>query len=162
MIHQLLVVVGPQHVTVLQQGRRQQRSHTQNTHRAWAASGSGACCAASTLVYVINKSGIITPAPSIKRVPHLHNGIHFILAVPVWLIHVRQACLYVLGGFVHSWWQQHMVCISGASEDVCMLKSMIVFFIWLIVDLQELDTFHCFQVCPQVPLQLGAFSLRSK
>lgn len=76
--------------------------------------------AAKTPIYMINKSILsllITaklsshPYPN-KSVSHLHDGIHFILAIPVWLIHVRQACLYVLWGLVHSWWQWDMIYIS--------------------------------------------------
>lgn len=73
--------------------------------------------AVKTPIYLINKSILsllITTKLSShlyanKGVSHLHNGIHFILAVPVWLIHVRQTCLYVLWGLVHSWWQWHMI-----------------------------------------------------
>lgn len=61
-----------------------------------------------------------------KSVPDLRNGIHFVLAIPVWLIHVSQTRLHVLGGLVHGWWQTHIVYISGTSEDICKLRCMFV------------------------------------
>lgn len=53
--------------------------------------------------------------------------------------------------------------ISGTAVDMCMLAYMIIFVgsQYGSVCIYK-NTFHRFQVCPQVPLQLGAFSLRSK
>lgn len=52
-----------------------------------------------------------TIAVSHKSVSDLHNGIHFIFPVPLWLIHVSQTRLQVLGGLVHGW-GQHEHCTS--------------------------------------------------
>lgn len=48
---------------------------------------------------------ISTLAPTyIWKVSDLHDGIHFVLAIPFWLVHVGQTRLDVLGGLMHGWW----------------------------------------------------------